>query len=50
LFFDEVTASNLVKISHDGEVLLDETGLGYNIGGYVIHGAIHDSHQPRDEL
>lgn len=43
LFFDEVTASNLVKISCDGEVLLDETGLGYNIGGYVIHGAIHEA-------
>lgn len=42
LFFDEVTASNLVKIDQDGEVLIDETGLGYNIGGYVIHGAIHE--------
>ncbi|MDG2320233.1 MAG: class II aldolase/adducin family protein [Rhodospirillaceae bacterium] len=41
LFFDEITASNLVKIDQDGEVLLDETGLGYNIGGYVIHGAVH---------
>ena len=28
LFFDEITASNLVKIDQDGEVLLDETGLG----------------------
>lgn len=43
LFFDEVTASSLVKITHDGEILIDETGLGYNIGGYVIHGAIHEA-------
>lgn len=43
LFFDEVTASNLVKIDQAGEVLIDETGLGYNIGGYVIHGAIHEA-------
>ena len=41
LFFDEITASSLVKIDADGEILLDETGLGYNIGGYIIHGAVH---------
>jgi ribulose-5-phosphate 4-epimerase/fuculose-1-phosphate aldolase len=41
LFFDEITASSLVKIDQDGEILLDQTGLGYNIGGYVIHGAVH---------
>ncbi|MBT4739988.1 MAG: class II aldolase/adducin family protein [Rhodospirillaceae bacterium] len=41
LFFDEITASSLVKIDQDGEILLDDTGLGYNIGGYVIHGAVH---------
>ena len=46
LFFDEITASSLVKIDQDGEILLDETGLGYNIGGYVIHGAVH---QARDD-
>lgn len=41
LFFDEITASSLVKIDAGGEILLDETGLGYNVGGYVIHGAVH---------
>ncbi len=46
LFFDEINASSLVKIDQDGEILLDETGLGYNIGGYVIHGAVH---QARDD-
>jgi len=43
LFFDEITASSLVKIDKDGEILLDETGLGYNVGGYVIHGAVHEA-------
>ncbi len=46
LLFDEITASSLVKIDQDGEILLDETGLGYNIGGYIIHGAVH---QARDD-
>ncbi len=41
LFFDEITASSLVKIDLEGNVLADETGLGFNVGGYVIHGAIH---------
>lgn len=45
LFFDEITASSLVKIDKDGDILLDETGLGYNIGGYVIHGAIHEGRE-----
>ncbi len=41
LLFDEVTASSLVKVAADGSVLLDETGLGINPGGFVIHGAVH---------
>lgn len=41
LFFDEITASSLVKMDRDGKVLLDETGLGYNLGGYIVHGAVH---------
>lgn len=41
LLFDEVTASSLVKVAADGTVLLDETGLGINPGGFVIHGAVH---------
>lgn len=45
LFFDEITASSLVKIDKDGQILLDETGLGYNIGGYVIHGAVHEARE-----
>ena len=45
LFFDEVTASSLIKIDLDGNILLDQTGLGYNIGGYVIHGAVHEARE-----
>ncbi len=41
LFFDEITASSLVKLDGDGNILIDSTGLGYNDGGYVIHSAIH---------
>jgi ribulose-5-phosphate 4-epimerase/fuculose-1-phosphate aldolase len=41
LLFEEVTASSLVKVAADGTVLLDQTGLGINPGGFVIHGAVH---------
>jgi ribulose-5-phosphate 4-epimerase/fuculose-1-phosphate aldolase len=41
LLFDEITASNLVKVDIDGTVIDDPTGLGINNAGYVIHSAIH---------
>jgi ribulose-5-phosphate 4-epimerase/fuculose-1-phosphate aldolase len=41
LMFEEITASSLVKIDHDGKVLEDVTGLGYNEAGFVIHGCMH---------
>jgi len=40
LFFHEVTASNLIKIDLDGNVL-QETPYEVNRAGYVIHGAVH---------
>jgi ribulose-5-phosphate 4-epimerase/fuculose-1-phosphate aldolase len=40
LGFDEVTASNLVKIDADGNVLGD-TPYAPNAAGFVIHGAVH---------
>jgi ribulose-5-phosphate 4-epimerase/fuculose-1-phosphate aldolase len=43
LLFDEVTASSLVKVAADGSILLDDTGLGINPGGFVIHGAVHEA-------
>jgi len=41
LLFDEISASNLVKVALDGTVIDDPTGLGINYAGYVIHSAIH---------
>lgn len=41
LLFDEISASNLVKVDIDGTLVDDPTGLGINHAGYVIHSAIH---------
>ena len=41
LLFDEITASSLVKVTLDGTVVEDPTGLGINSAGFVIHGAVH---------
>lgn len=41
LLFDEIKASSLVKVTIDGEVIDDPTGLGINPAGFVIHGAVH---------
>jgi ribulose-5-phosphate 4-epimerase/fuculose-1-phosphate aldolase len=47
LMFDEITASNLVKIDMQGNVLDDTTGMGVNHAGFVIHGCVH---QARPEI
>jgi ribulose-5-phosphate 4-epimerase/fuculose-1-phosphate aldolase len=41
--FDEITASSLVKIDKDGNVIDDPTGLGINYAGFVIHGCMHEA-------
>jgi ribulose-5-phosphate 4-epimerase/fuculose-1-phosphate aldolase len=41
LLFDEITASSLVKVDLDGNIIEDETGMGINEAGYVIHSAVH---------
>jgi len=41
LMFDEVTASNLVRIDEHGKVIDDPLELGYNEAGFVIHGCVH---------
>lgn len=41
LMFDEVCASNLVKVNLDGDILDDPLGKGINEAGYVIHSALH---------
>jgi len=43
LLFDEITASNLVKIDKQGNVLDDPSGMGYNPAGFVIHGCVHEA-------
>jgi ribulose-5-phosphate 4-epimerase/fuculose-1-phosphate aldolase len=42
LLYEEVSASNLVKVDIDGN-LLDDDGLEANPAGFVIHSAIHKS-------
>jgi len=42
--FDEVTASNLVKIDCDGNVVLDN-GYKVNSAGFTIHSAVHMSRE-----
>ncbi len=43
LMFEEITASNLIRIDHHGKVLDDPLGLGYNEAGFVIHGCVHEA-------
>jgi ribulose-5-phosphate 4-epimerase/fuculose-1-phosphate aldolase len=40
LLFDEITASSLVKIDLEGNILLD-TGYPVNAAGFTIHSAVH---------
>lgn len=40
LLYEEVTASNLVKVDRDGR-LIEDDGLDVNPAGFVIHSAIH---------
>jgi ribulose-5-phosphate 4-epimerase/fuculose-1-phosphate aldolase len=39
--FEEVTASNLVSVDIDGNVVDDPLGLGINPAGFTIHSAVH---------
>lgn len=39
--WDEISASTLVKITIDGDIVDDPTGYGINRAGYVIHSAVH---------
>src|SRR5215472_9889652 len=41
LLFNEITASNLVKIDRDGKVIGDEDPSMVNYAGFVIHSAVH---------
>jgi ribulose-5-phosphate 4-epimerase/fuculose-1-phosphate aldolase len=41
LLFDEITATSLVKIDCDANVIDDRTNLGVNPAGFMIHSAVH---------
>ena len=41
LLYEEITASSLIKVDLDGNVLFNATDLGVNGAGFVIHSAIH---------
>ena len=45
MMYEEITASSLVKVDHDGNILskpdFGELGYGINKAGYVIHSAVH---------
>jgi ribulose-5-phosphate 4-epimerase/fuculose-1-phosphate aldolase len=46
LLYEEVTASSLVRINLDGEILdPGSTDLGINRAGYVIHSAVHGARE-----
>jgi ribulose-5-phosphate 4-epimerase/fuculose-1-phosphate aldolase len=44
LNYDEITASNLVKIDLDGKVVSGGSPHGVNYAGFVLHSAIHMQH------
>ncbi len=41
LRFDEVTASNLVTVDLNGNIIRDDYGKGINAAGFTIHSAVH---------
>ena len=49
LNYDEITASNLVKIDVDGNVI-DDTPFEINHAGFIIHSAIHMKHSEENQV
>jgi ribulose-5-phosphate 4-epimerase/fuculose-1-phosphate aldolase len=41
MMFDEITASNLVKIDWEGKIIDDPLGMGVNEAGFLIHSCVH---------
>lgn len=48
VLYEEMTASSMIKISLEGEVLFNATEYGINQAGYVIHSAIHGARHDVD--
>lgn len=40
MFFDEITASSLVKVNFDGDILTRDSEFGVNTAGFTIHSAV----------
>jgi ribulose-5-phosphate 4-epimerase/fuculose-1-phosphate aldolase len=43
MMFDEITASNLVKIGWQGDIKDDPLGMGVNEAGFIIHSCMHEA-------
>jgi ribulose-5-phosphate 4-epimerase/fuculose-1-phosphate aldolase len=54
LMYEEITASSLIKIDHDGNILAKTTygdfDFGINRAGYVLHSAIHMARPDLDAI
>ncbi len=48
VLYEEITASSLIKIDLDGNVLFNATDYGVNQAGYVIHSAVHGARHDVD--
>jgi ribulose-5-phosphate 4-epimerase/fuculose-1-phosphate aldolase len=48
MLYEEITASSLIKIDLDGNVLFNATDYGVNQAGYVIHSAVHSARHDVD--
>ena len=40
MFFEEITASSLIKVNFDGDVLTEDPEYGVNTAGFTIHSAV----------
>src|SRR5256714_14675679 len=50
MMFDEITASNLVKIDWEGKIIDDPLGMGVNEAGFVIHSCVHKARPEGNSL
>ena len=48
MLYEEVTASSLIRIDLEGNVLFNATDYGVNQAGYVIHSAVHGARHDVD--
>ncbi|MGY9055087.1 MAG: class II aldolase/adducin family protein [Alphaproteobacteria bacterium] len=49
LNYDEITASNLVKIDVDGNIV-EDTSFPVNKAGFIIHSAVHMAHNDENQV